>query len=172
MAVAARPDACQHDQLAFVAWSEEYLIQAELRGTDGLTLHGVPCILGAYNLGYVFFTHSEEGGVRNLGFAHPYVAHAPAETWNGPVTLGPITSWGSHDTLTSPVWDAEAQTLTTHSRFRGMGDAASRGVWGFEQGYTQLRYYELDMSYDDKYTPTVIFAAEGMAKLPPPPARK
>jgi hypothetical protein len=166
-AVAQRPDACVHQDMLPSAWNTKYRIKAKLAGDEGLTLHGVPCQAGAYNLVYVFFTTSDKQGARNLSFARPLHGETlPPD--NGPAVVTFI-GWGAADVLINPEWDPKAQTLTTFSRYRGMGDAGSRGVWGFEGGRTVLRYYELDTNYDGTYAPEVVFSVEGMGKLPPPP---
>ena len=68
-AVTLRPDACVHEDLLPSAWNTKYRIKAKLVGEERLTLHGVPCDAGAYNLVYVFFTQSDNGEFRNVGFA-------------------------------------------------------------------------------------------------------
>ncbi|MEC9389393.1 MAG: DUF1176 domain-containing protein [Myxococcota bacterium] len=165
-AVTLRPDACVHEDLLPSAWNTKYRIKAKLVGEERLTLHGVPCDAGAYNLVYVFFTQSDNGEFRNVGFAEPDTRHVDA-TDDASVAKA-VVGWLAVDMLVNPVWDDAAQTLTTFNRARGMGDAGDRGVWGFDGGQATLRYYERDFTLDGRYTPTVYFAAEGMAKLPPP----
>jgi hypothetical protein len=166
-AVALRPDACVHQDMMPSSWNTKYRIKAKLHGDEGPTLHGVPCDSGAYNLVYVFFTQSDKGEYRNIGFAEPDTKYVEA-TDSAPAATH-VVGWLAKDALVNPVWDDTAQTLTTFNRARGMGDAGSRGVWGFEGGRTVLRYYERDFTYDGQYTPTVFFVVEGMAQLPPPP---
>ena len=166
-AVALRPKMCERAHLSVVGRSTRHRIKAKLHGDEGLTLHGVPCDSGAYNLVYVFFTQSDKGEYRNIGFAEPDTEYLKA-TDAAPAATH-VVGWRTIDVLVNPVWDETAQTLTTFNRARGAGDAGDRGVWGFDGGGSTLRYYERDFTYDGQYTPRVFFAVEGMAKLPPPP---
>jgi hypothetical protein len=166
-AVAMRPKMCERAHLSVVGRSASHRIKAKLDGDEGLTLHGVPCDSGAYNLVYVFFTQSEKGEYRNIGFAEPDTEYVRA-TDSAPAAAH-LIGWRSTDVLVNPEWNPAAQTLTTFSRARGAGDAGDRGVWGFDRGRSTLRYYERDFTYDGQYTPKVFFAVEDMAKLPPPP---
>ena len=48
------------------------------------------------------------------------------------------------------------RTVTSHSKWRGLGDASSSGQWLFHNGRFILKSYDADASYDGEINPQTV----------------
>ena len=54
-------------------------------------------------------------------------------------------------------YDPESQTITSFSKWRGIGDAFSSGTWNFIDGHFVLTRFDVDASYDGERTPQTVY---------------
>ena len=110
------------------------------------------CFSGAYNAAFVFFTHSEFGGVQQLFFAVPAFDVACQEGLEAGMDCVPVdiavTGMTTVGELVNPEFDPATRTITSLICWRGLCDASERGIWVFEDGRFVLRAYEVDAAYN------------------------
>ena len=53
-------------------------------------------------------------------------------------------------------YDEDTKTITSYSKWRGVGDASSAGTWIFRNGEFALVKYEVDASYDGEINPETV----------------
>jgi hypothetical protein len=58
--------------------------------------------------------------------------------------------------LVNSDFDPDTATLSSYSKWRGIGDASSSGTWVFDDGRFVLARYEVDASYDGEVNPETI----------------
>lgn len=120
----------------------------------------VLCLRGAYNFGYVYFLESETDGIRPLHFATPELnidyEDDESEVLRAMETIG----FSAAAVLINPDFDAETMTLSSHSRWRGLGDAFAAGQWQFENGIFSLRSYTVDPTFNGEIDPVTVYGEE------------
>lgn len=126
------------------------------------TLYSFFCFTGAYNQVYVYFLVNDFDEIEPVAFAEPHydVRYADGD-FDGPVEGIDVLGWTARAQLVNPEFDPEEGTLTSHSLWRGMGDAFSQGVWRFHQGGFVLESYDVDASYDGEINPERLYGPEG-----------
>jgi Protein of unknown function (DUF1176) len=124
------------------------------------TLHEVFCNAGAYNTINVYFITLGEDSTTPVQFAAPAFnpIYENDDSEKGVLRID-IQGFTSADNLVNPSYDAATGTMTSFSKWRGVGDAGSSGTWRFLQGRFVLTHYEVDASYDGEINPTVIYDA-------------
>lgn len=115
------------------------------------------CLRGAYNETHLYYISNDDGDVEPLHFARPQldIAYADEDT-NEKVDSITVTGFGAAAQLVNSSFDPQAQTISEFSRWRGLGDASSSGVWAFYEGGFRLVHYEVDASYDGEINPEVL----------------
>jgi hypothetical protein len=112
------------------------------------------CFSGAYNAAFVFFTHSEFGGVQQLFFAVPEFDVVCQEGFVAGMDCVPVdiavTGMTTVGELVNPEFDPATRTMTSLICWRGLCDASERGTWVFEDGRFVLATYEVDAAYDEE----------------------
>jgi hypothetical protein len=53
-------------------------------------------------------------------------------------------------------FDEASQTITSASKWRGVGDASDSGTWIFRNGEFTLVKYDVDASYDGEVNPETV----------------
>ncbi|MFC5385804.1 DUF1176 domain-containing protein [Aquamicrobium segne] len=115
------------------------------------------CSSGAYNQTFVFFMSDEQGLVRQVHLAEPELdIHYENDDPEKKPDAVNIIGYRSTDELTNATYDEENFSITTHAKWRGVGDAFSRGTWLFRNGAFSLVFYEVDASYDGQINPQTI----------------
>ncbi|MCD7061134.1 DUF1176 domain-containing protein [Pelagibacterium xiamenense] len=118
------------------------------------TLYEFFCDSGAYNANYVYYLVDEYDGALPVAFAVPeFDVVYEDDDFEGDVLDIPITGYGARLVLTNPHFDPETETITSHSLWRGLGDASSSGTWVFDEGRFRLVTYDVDPSYDGEINP-------------------
>lgn len=115
------------------------------------------CDRGAYNETHVYLAESELGGVVPMRFATPDI-EVDYENGDpeGAVEHIRITGYGTQDMMVNSSFDPQEQTITTFSKWRGVGDASSSGIWLFREGSFHLVQYSVDASYDGESNPELL----------------
>ena len=106
------------------------------------------CFSGAYNEIHVYFLADGDGAVSPLHFAEPHYDVAYAGESDETVEAVTVTGFSTTAQLVNSGYDPQTRTITAHSLWRGMGDAAASGTWVFADGGFRLVRYEVDASYD------------------------
>ena len=106
---------------------------------------------------HVYFLANESGEVTPLHFATPeldirYRDDDPEGDVEQMTTIG----YASQDRLINSEYDAQTFTLTSHAKWRGLGDASATGTWIFRSGTFSLVKYVVDASYDNKINPETV----------------
>lgn len=127
-----------------LTWQPEYSDEPETA-----TLHKFFCFAGAYNVNHMYYIEREYDGPVPVAFATPaYDVVYENDDFEGEVLDIPVTGYDSELLLVNSEFDPETETITSHSLWRGLGDAYSAGVWQFDQGQFILKRYEVDGQYD------------------------
>ena len=112
-------------------------------------LYRMYCSMGAYNETVVFLLRDDDGNFQTLSFAQPMASYDYADDnqtklKNPPVVTGITAS----TTLINAEYDPETKTITSSSKWRGMGDAYDQGTYQFIDGVFQLTHYVIDPIYE------------------------
>jgi hypothetical protein len=115
------------------------------------------CSAGAYNLKHIYYLQSDSEGLRELQFATPeldvrYVDDNSDEKVDSINVAGFVAA----DQLVNSSYDAATLSITSHSLWRGIGDASSSGLWIFRDGDFTLVKFEVDASYDGEINPQTV----------------
>ena len=60
--------------------------------------------------------------------------------------------------LTNAEYDEKTNSISSFSKWRGIGDASSNGTWGFNDGQFVLKTYDVDPTYDEEQNSISVFA--------------
>ncbi len=115
-------------------------------------LYEYPCYAGAYNFSSVYFSANEYDEIQQIFFAFPdydVSYRDEEETIVKRITLNGFYSW---ENLTNPEFDQKSGTLYSNSKWRGLGDASSSGSWQFKLGRWVLKSFDIDPTYDGKFS--------------------
>jgi hypothetical protein len=112
------------------------------------------CNTAAYNETHVYYQYDEDNGLRQLQFASPdldirYEDDNSDEKVDSITTIGYVTD----AELVNSSYDEASQSLTSHNKWRGVGDASDSGLWIFRNGRFSLIKYDVDASYDGEINP-------------------
>jgi hypothetical protein len=117
------------------------------------TLFKFECSAGAYNFGQVFYL-ADEMGFRQLQFAEPELDiryDDPDEQTK--LKSMTIIGYETTDQLVNSFYDDKEMSLTSFSKWRGVGDSSSNGKWIFRNGRFTLVHYEVDPTSDGEINP-------------------
>ena len=93
-------------------------------------------------------------------FAEPRIGTTyEKENGDGPVKSITIDGLVAVPAVTNSWFVPEANTIYTHSCWRGLCDASSQAAYTFASGTFVLRTYDADPSYDEQINPFRIFDA-------------
>jgi hypothetical protein len=106
------------------------------------------CITGAYNTGEVYYL-ANDYEFRQLQFAEPELEiryeDGDQQTKLESMT---ITGWTTMDLLVNSFYDDKEMSLTSFSKWRGVGDQSSTGKYAFRNGDFALVHYDVDPTGD------------------------
>lgn len=114
------------------------------------------CGSGAYNTNEVYYL-AQNGGFTALQFAQPEL-RIDYEDPDEQTKLNSMTIIGytTADRLVNSEFDENDKSLTSFSKWRGVGDASSVGKWIFRDGEFTLVHYEADPTYDSEINPETV----------------
>lgn len=115
------------------------------------------CSMGAYNENHVYYLHNEIDGLEELQFAMPELdIRYENDDSEGPVESIGIVGYFAEGRLVNSFYDEATKSLTSHAKWRGVGDASSLGYWIFRDGQFTLVRYEVDATYDGEINPETV----------------
>ena len=107
------------------------------------------CRRGAYNEVFVYYLADPAGEVHELHFAEPELdIRYENDDSSGKLESMNVIGFKTSDYLINPDYDAATKTLSSWSKWRGVGDASSVGHWIFREGDFALVKFEVDPTYD------------------------
>ena len=119
-----------------------------------------PCSVSAYNEDAVYYLHDGIAGLRQLQFATPELDIHYAGDSQERVEAVDVIGFTASDRLANSDYDETAMTITSHTRWRGQGDAFDAGAWLFRNGDFTLVRYEVDATYDGEPNPETLLDYE------------
>lgn len=115
------------------------------------------CGSGAYNESHVYYLYGEVGGLRELQFANPELdVRYESDDSDEKVESMTIIGYQVDDELVNSFYDEATKSITSHAKWRGVGDASSGGIWIFRDGAFTLVKYDVDASYDGEINPETV----------------
>ncbi len=116
------------------------------------------CGMGAYNETHVYYLWTDPDGLRHIQFATPDldIGREDESDFESAVEEIRINGYSAQDQLVNSFYSAEDHTITSNSKWRGVGDASSSGLWLFRDGQFVLVRYEVDASYDGEINPQTV----------------
>ena len=148
---------------------KQYKIKYKQEGsssTDPLTemsLFVFECTLAAYNETEVYYLGESSGKLLNLvSFPEPHtnIKYEGEESIKLKSML--VDGFVATHELTNSEYDEKTQSITSFSKWRGIGDASSSGTWQFIDGQFVLKNYDIDPTYDEEMNPVAVFLSGKM----------
>lgn len=115
------------------------------------------CERGAYNELHAYLMMDSSGVIMPVTFATPEVQidYEDGDSDKAAMNIQ-VIGFQTEALLINSEFDPETFTITSHAKWRGVGDAFSAGQWLFRQGRFSLVKYDLDPSTDGKIEPATI----------------
>jgi len=115
------------------------------------------CSMGAYNEVHIYYLSNEINGVNELHFAEPDLdIRYENDDFEGKVESIAVIGFRSNGALANSIYDEGTMSISSHAKWRGVGDAASSGTWIFRDGAFTLVSYDVDASYDGEINPETV----------------
>ncbi len=115
------------------------------------------CSMAAYNESSVYYLADDVAGVRQLQFAAPTLdIRYENNNSEGKVQAINIIGFQTDDQAINSTYDDATKTITSFTKWRGVGDASSTGTYLFRNGNFSLVQYDVDASYDGEVNPQTI----------------
>jgi hypothetical protein len=143
--------AAENDDPASYAIKYRYAHEADGDPEHTATVIRFICDRGAYNERTAYYLANDEDDiVRPLQFAMPELDVRYEDQEQAKLESVNVIGFNAVSELVNAEYDAATQTLTSHSLWRGIGDASSLGKWIFRHGDFALVKFDVDPTYDDK----------------------
>jgi len=115
------------------------------------------CGAGAYNESHVYYQYDEDNGLQELQFATPEldIRYENDETQDKVESIA-IIGYTADGKLVNSFYDEANHSITSATKWRGVGDASSSGTWMFRNGEFTLVRYDVDASYDGEINPETV----------------
>ncbi|MBA8906147.1 MULTISPECIES: DUF1176 domain-containing protein [Aminobacter] len=115
------------------------------------------CQMGAYNETHVYYLWNEADGLNEQHFAAPELdIHYEGDNPDGKLESVNVIGYRTENALVNSSFDDKTMTITSHAKWRGVGDASSDGTWLFRDGAFALVRYDVDASYDGDINPETV----------------
>lgn len=115
------------------------------------------CGWGAYNSSEVYYLVDDFGEIGQVHFAQPDLdIRYENETDEAKVEEMRIVGYTASDQAVNSDYDPATRSITTFSKWRGVGDASSTGLYLFREGRFVLVKYDVDASYDEEINPETV----------------
>lgn len=114
------------------------------------------CSRGAYNETHVYLLANDLGELQELHFSTPELDIRYADGGEEKVESITVKGFNSAAGLVNSEYDPATRTLTSWSKWRGVGDASSIGTWIFRNGDFALVQFDVDASYDGEIEHTTV----------------
>lgn len=121
-------------------------------------LYRIHCTYGAYNESAIYYGLDDYDELHPIQFAVPEfeVVYENGDIYASVERVDHL-GFTVQDLIINSSVDPETLTISSFSKWRGMGDASSVGIWRFSDGRFVLQSYDVDGSYDSKVNPTRIY---------------
>ena len=116
-------------------------------------LYEFACSTYAYNTSTVYYLANDYGEISQLSFAEPNTDIKYSDEESAKLKSMVVDGFTSTDVLINSSYDAATATLSSFSKWRGVGDASSAGNWVFKQGQFILKSYDIDPTTDGEINP-------------------
>jgi Protein of unknown function (DUF1176) len=114
------------------------------------------CSNYAYNFSLVYYLANDYGEINKLSFAEPHLDIKYSDEEGAVLKSMVVDGFTSSDVLINSSFDAASLTLSSFSKWRGIGDAASSGTWKFVEGQFVLKGYEVDPTTEGEVNPVKV----------------
>jgi hypothetical protein len=121
-------------------------------------LYEFACSLYAYNASTVYYLANDYGEINKLAFAEPHMDIKYADDEGAKLKSMVVDGFTASDVLINSSFDAASATLSSFSKWRGVGDASSSGTWKFIEGQFVLKDYEVDPTTDGEINPIKVIS--------------
>lgn len=118
------------------------------------------CALYAYNTSEVYYVADDYNAVTEASFAEPDLDIRYEDEEHAKVKSMTIAGFNSASLLVNSEYDPASKTITSFSKWRGVGDAFSAGTWVFRNGRFVLTSYSVDAAYDEQEEPVEVLNYE------------
>ena len=120
-----------------------------------VTVFAFNCSLFAYNESTVFYMHDDGRGMHLLSFAEPHlvITHPKGDDEGKILQSMKVEGFTSSTELINAEVDEKSQTISSFSKWRGIGDASSSGTWKFDHGDFVLTSFQADPTYNEEMDP-------------------
>jgi Protein of unknown function (DUF1176) len=116
-------------------------------------LYKFACSMYAYNASTVYYLADDYGEISQLSFAEPETDIKYSDEEGAKLKSMVVDGFTSTGVLINSSYDTATLTLSSFSKWRGVGDASSAGNWVFKQGQFILKSYEIDPTTDGEINP-------------------
>ena len=124
------------------------------------TLFGFACSSGAYNFSTVWFVGTEWGGIEPVAFARPVARYEYEDDESAVLASHEVTGMTADMVLVGAAFDPGSQTITSDSKWRGLGDARDGGTWRYGENGFVLELYAVDPTLNGEIDePIVLYDA-------------
>lgn len=115
------------------------------------------CGMGAYNEGHFYYQADMVHGVREIHFATPelQIQYENGDS-EGKVEAIDIIGYRSEGQLINSFYDDATKAISSHAKWRGVGDASASGMWLFRDGEFSLVQYDVDATFDGEINPETV----------------
>ena len=150
-----------------------YPITYHAKGSDKsepdtkVTLYVFECSMAAYNAAEVFYLF-DALGLHRLSFAEPHmdIAYNSGGEQDSKLKSMKVDGFTASEQLVNAEFDDKTNSISSFSKWRGIGDASSNGTWVFDDGQFALKDYDVDPTYDGVQNSITVIQA-GKIKLAP-----
>ncbi|WP_439618515.1 DUF1176 domain-containing protein [Shinella sp.] len=115
-------------------------------------LYQLFCGSGAYNVRHAFVLKvSDTESPKLVAFATPDLDYVYTDDEMDKLKAEPkVRGFRATGLLVNATYDAEKRTITSHTAWRGIGDAWDSGTWTFINGDFVLTRFEVDPTYGER----------------------
>ena len=124
-----------------------------------LKLYVFQCTLAAYNETQVYYLQ-DSTGLHPLSFSEPnmVIKHKAGDEEGKTLESMKVRGFTATTELVNSEYDPATKTITSFSKWRGIGDASSNGTWKFVEGQFVLDDYSVDPTYDEEMNSISVFS--------------
>ena len=136
--------------------------QAGASTKDPLTeveLFSFVCLMAAYNENEIFYLSDSSGKeLHLLSFAEPHLDLKYEDDESKKLKSIKVDGFTASIDLTNSEYDEKTNSISSFSKWRGIGDASSNGTWVFADGQFVLKTYDVDPTYDEEQNSIAVFS--------------
>ena len=114
-------------------------------------LFAFSCMMAAYNENQVFYLSETSGKeLHLLSFAEPHLDLKYEDEESKKLKSMNVDGFTASIDLVNAEYDEKTYSISSFSKWRGIGDASSNGTWVFVDGQFVLKTYDVDPTYDEE----------------------